>query len=89
MTVRLGARADICVQSFTRVAWEGEGVEVAPDALALIARRRTEFLAFVAAHPDRKFYGVNVHAGEGSDRLLSASEQRDYDAGPARGHVVR
>ncbi len=81
MTVRLGARADICVQSFMRVAWEGQEVEVAPDALALIARRRTEFLAFVAAHPDRKFYGVNVHAGEGSDRLLSASEQRDYDRG--------
>ena len=64
-----------------RVAWEEEAVEVSPDALALVARRRHEFLEFVAAHPDRKFYGVNVHAGEGSDRLLSPAEQRDYERG--------
>lgn len=81
MTVTLGRRADICLESFERVAWEGEGVEVVPGALALVARRRDELLEFVAAHPERKFYGVNVHAGEGSDRLLSPAEQRDYDRG--------
>ena len=74
-------RADISLDNFVQVAWEGEAVEVSPDALALVARRRHEFLEFVAAHPDRKFYGVNVHAGEGSDRLLSPAEQRDYERG--------
>lgn len=81
MTVTLAARADISFDNFARVAWEGEGVEVAPDALALVARRRQEFLAFVAAHPERKFYGVNVHAGEGSHRMLTEAEQRDYERG--------
>ncbi len=81
MTVTLGRRADICLESFERVAWDREGAEVSAEALALVARRRNEFLEFVAAHPDRKFYGVNVHAGEGSDRVLSAAEQRDYGRG--------
>ena len=81
MTVTIGGRADICLQSFRRVAWEGEGVEVSPEALRVVARRRREFLEFVAAHPDRKFYGVNVHAGEGSNRVLTEAEQRDYERG--------
>ena len=55
---------------------------VAADALAEVARRREQLLAFVAANPGRKLYGVNVHAGDGSDRLMSAeAEQRDYERG--------
>ncbi len=81
MTVTLARRADIDIETFRRVAWEGEDVVVDPRALEGVARRREQFLAFVAAHPERKLYGVNVHAGEGSDRVLSAEEQRDYARG--------
>ncbi len=81
MTVTVARRADIGMDSFARAAWEGEDVVVAADALAEVARRREQFLAFVAANPERKLYGINVHAGEGSDRLLSAEEQRDYARG--------
>lgn len=81
MTLTLARRADISLETFARVAWQGEEVRVAPEALEVVARRREEFLALVAADPARKFYGVNVHAGDGSDRLMTDAEQRDYSRG--------
>ena len=47
----------------------------------MVARRREELLALVAADPARKLYGINVHAGDGSDRLMTEAEQRDYARG--------
>jgi len=81
VTVTLARRADITLEAFARVAWQEEEVVVAPTALAEVARRREEFLALVAANPTRKFYGVNVHAGDGSDRLMTEAEQLDYNRG--------
>jgi histidine ammonia-lyase len=81
VTVTLTRRADISLAAFARVAWEGEEVAIAPEALEVVARRREEFLALVAADPTRKLYGVNVHAGDGSDRLMTEAEQRDYARG--------
>jgi histidine ammonia-lyase len=81
MTVTLERRADIDLAAFARVAWGGEDVTIAPAALKVMARRRDEFLALVAADPGRKLYGVNVHAGDGSDRLMTEAEQRGYARG--------
>ena len=81
MTVQLARRADIDLAAFRRVAWDGEPVEVQPSALTEVDRRRRQFLDFLAAHPEQRFYGVNVHAGDGSDRPLTADEQRDYARG--------
>jgi histidine ammonia-lyase len=81
VTVTLARRADISLDAFTRVAWEGEDVAIAPEALAVVTRRRGELLALVAADPARKLYGINVHAGDGSDRLMTEAEQRDYARG--------
>ena len=79
--VRLARRADIDLDAFRRVAWEGEGVTIAPAALERIALRRTRFEAFVAAHPERRLYGINVHAGDGSHRPLDDAARRDYARG--------
>ncbi|MGH2896382.1 MAG: aromatic amino acid lyase, partial [Solirubrobacteraceae bacterium] len=81
MTVTLARRADIDLEAFARVAWQGEEVTIAQSALEVVAGRREEFLALVAADPARKLYGVNVHAGDGSDRLMTEAEQRDYARG--------
>jgi histidine ammonia-lyase len=81
MTVGLARRADIDLPAFRRVAWEGEPVEVKPSALTEVDRRRRQFLDFLAAHPERRFYGVNVHAGDGSHRPLTEDDQRDYARG--------
>jgi histidine ammonia-lyase len=81
VTVPLARRADIDLAAFHRVAWEGEDVAIAPEALAVVGQRRAELLALVAADPTRKLYGINVHAGDGSDRLMTEAEQRDYARG--------
>jgi histidine ammonia-lyase len=79
--VPLARRADIDLDVFRRVAWQGEGVTIAPPALARIGDRRARFEAFIAAHPDRRLYGINVHAGDGSHRPLDDAARRDYARG--------
>jgi histidine ammonia-lyase len=81
MTVALARRADIDLAAFRRAAWEDEPVTIDAGALAEVDRRRRQFLQFIADHPDRRFYGVNVHAGDGSDRPLTEADQRDYARG--------
>ena len=81
MTTVLRSRGDISMASFARVAWGGENVEVAAAALEEVQRRRSEFLALVARDPARRYYGVNVHAGDGSDRVMTEAEQRGYERG--------
>lgn len=81
MTVALARRADIDLAAFRRAAWEDEPVSIDAGALAEVDRRRRQFLQFIADHPDRRFYGVNVHAGDGSDRPLTEADQRDYARG--------
>jgi histidine ammonia-lyase len=79
--VQLACRADIDLEAFRRVAWEGEGVTIAPAALERIDDRRARFEAFIVAHPERRFYGINVHAGDGSHRSLDDAARRDYARG--------
>jgi histidine ammonia-lyase len=81
MTVTLARRADIDLTAYRRVAWEGEPVRIDAAALAEVDRRRTQFLEFLAAHPERPVYGVNVHAGDGSSRALDPEAARDYARG--------
>jgi histidine ammonia-lyase len=81
MTVELTRRADIDLVAFRRAAWDGEGVAVAAPALALIGDRRRRFEAFVDANPERRLYGINVHAGDGSHRALDDVARRDYARG--------
>jgi histidine ammonia-lyase len=81
LTVELRERADINLESFARVAWEGEEVSVAASALSEVARRREQLLALVGRDPQRRFYGVNVHAGDWSDRRMTEAEQRSYERG--------
>jgi histidine ammonia-lyase len=81
VTVTLARRADISIEAFAQVAWAEEDVAIAPEALAVVARRREELLALIAADPMRKLYGVNVHAGDGSDRLMTEAEQSEYARG--------
>ena len=79
--VPLARRAEIDLDLFRRVAWDGEGVTIAPAALERIGDRRAQFEAFIASHPERRFYGVNVHAGDGSHRPLDDAARRDYARG--------
>jgi histidine ammonia-lyase len=79
--VSISSRADIDLDAFRRAAWEGEGVAITPAALDLIGERRAQFEVFITAHPERRFYGINVHAGDGSHRPLDDAARADYARG--------
>ena len=49
MSVRIASRADITLEAVRRVAWEGEGVDLAPEALHRMDETHASFMALVAA----------------------------------------
>jgi hypothetical protein len=55
---------------FKLVAWQGQGVTIAPEALALMDRTAASFAALVrarvAADPDALIYGVTTAPGDGA-----------------------
>src|SRR5262245_60229992 len=62
MSVLVATRADITLDAVRRVAWEGEGVELAPEAITLMDRSHVSFAAFVRARvaedPGALIYGT-------------------------------
>jgi histidine ammonia-lyase len=79
MTVILTRRADINLDSFRRVAWQGEGVRLSDTALQVIAACRRSFLQLIDKDPDLVIYGVTTATGELASRRLGA-EERDRHA---------
>jgi histidine ammonia-lyase len=78
MTVVLSTSADIGLDAVRRVAWRGEGVQIAPEALARIGRRRHEFEAFVEANADRHLYGITTSHHYGAKTVLSPEARAEY-----------
>lgn len=78
MTVTLGAPRDLDLSAFRRVAWDGEGVAVAPAALDHVAERRRAFEAFVAAHEGERLYGITTAHHRGATRLLDPAARVAY-----------
>ncbi len=75
MPVTLDSLADFSLSTLKRVAWLGEAVAYGPEALALMRRRRAEFLAYVEASPDTPIYGVTSGFGERAAVMLTAEER--------------
>jgi histidine ammonia-lyase len=79
--VVIDTRFDITLGGLRRVAWEGEGVEITPHAVAVMDRRHRSFNALVeslqAADPGALIYGVTTGPGDRGTELLK-------DEGPSR-----
>ena len=75
MTVVLARRADINLDSFRRVAWQGEAVRLADTALKTIANCRRSFLQLIENDPSLVIYGVTTAMGELAGRRLDAGER--------------
>ena len=63
MTVVLTRRADINLESYRRVAWQGESVRLSDTALQVIADCRRSFLALIEKESDLVIYGVTTAMG--------------------------
>lgn len=78
MTVVLAKRSDITLDAYYRVAWQGEDVTIAEQALAIIAAARASFLALLDANPKMRIYGVTTAHHTGAATLLSQEERQAY-----------
>jgi histidine ammonia-lyase len=79
MSVLVAKRADVSLEAVRRVAWEGEGVEVAPAAIAQMDRCHAAFAAFVEARlaedPGALIYGTTTAPGDGAAVALTPEAQ--------------
>ena len=82
MTVVLRNRADINLDAFLRVAWQGESVRFGKEALARMAECRKSFLALLASDPDVTVYGTTSGGGEGARFRLTREEMWEQGARP-------
>ena len=76
----LERRTDINLESFRRVAWEGEPVVLGDAARERIAAARKTFLEYIEAYPDRRVYGANTRVGPGVKTVLLHGELRAQSA---------
>jgi histidine ammonia-lyase len=84
MTVTLTTRSDITLEAVRRVAWRGENVRVAPEALERIAKCRRTFMKLIDSDPDLMVYGVTSGYGESASRRLTPEERKAQAARPPR-----
>jgi histidine ammonia-lyase len=82
MTVTLGARADISLDAYFRVAWLGESVDLAPQAVAVMQRCREAFVALLD-DPDIVIYGVTSGYGQHAHLRFTAAERAAHARRPA------
>ncbi len=76
MTVVLNGLGDFSLTNLKRIAWQGEPVAIGAEALALMRRRRQEFLALVEASPETPIYGVTSGFGDRAAVMLNAEERQ-------------
>jgi histidine ammonia-lyase len=87
MAVVLEDRADITLEAFRRVAWEGEAVELAPVAVERIADARAAFMALLD-DPAITIYGVTSGYGDRASVRLDPDERRTQARRGPRGLSV-
>jgi histidine ammonia-lyase len=72
--VTLSRRSDITLKSFEAVAWNGEGVKLAPAALARVAEARAAFMRLIE-DPAISIYGVTSGYGSRAGQRLKPEER--------------
>jgi histidine ammonia-lyase len=82
--VTLTRRSDITLKSFEAVAWRGEGVRLAPEALARIAEARTAFMRLIE-DPAITIYGVTSGYGSRAGQRLKPEDRKRHAAQPNHG----
>jgi histidine ammonia-lyase len=74
MTVVLSERADLTLEAFRRVAWDGENARLSPEALEAIQTSRTAFMALIE-DGSVSVYGVTSGFGDRARLQLTAEER--------------
>ena len=77
--VTLRSRHDITLDAYRRVAWEGESVEIAPEAVSQMAAAHRGFLDLIESNPDLSVYMVTTGGGEWARQRVSPDERSGPD----------
>ncbi|HTO83053.1 MAG TPA: aromatic amino acid lyase [Methylomirabilota bacterium] len=86
--ITLHSRADLTIDSYRSVAWQGRPVAIADTALQRMADCRTAFLRLIDSDPDLTVYGVTSGYGQFARIRLSAEERRAHARKPPFGSVA-
>jgi histidine ammonia-lyase len=87
MTVSLASLADLTLENLQRVAWRGEGVRLAPEALAHMERERRRFMK-LTEDPAVTVYGVTSGYGQHAKKRLTPDERKIHARRPATAMVA-
>jgi histidine ammonia-lyase len=79
MTFTLSSRFDLTMDAYERVAWRGEPVRIAPEAVERADAARDAFLRLVD-DPRATVYGVTSGYGDRAGTRLEAEERRTHAA---------
>lgn len=80
MTVVLTGRNDINLDTFYRVAWQGENLRIADTAVARIAWCRESFLRLIDTDPNVTVYGVTTSTGQRAGHRLAPQQRERHGA---------
>lgn len=75
MPVWIADRTDLTLDVVERVAWRGEPIRLAPEALERIAASRRSFVDLLEQEPDVNIYGVTHGVGDRASVRLSTEER--------------
>jgi len=79
----LHSRADLTLDNLFRVAWQGEGVDLAPEAVVRIGAARAAFLDLLDSDQDLVIYGVTSGYGQNAHLRLTPEERKAHARRPA------
>jgi histidine ammonia-lyase len=82
--VTLSRRSDITLNCFEAVAWQGEAVRLAPEALARMAAARAAFMRLIE-DPAITIYGVTSGYGSRAGQRLKPEDRKRHAAQPNHG----
>jgi histidine ammonia-lyase len=77
--VTLGSRHDITLDAYRRVAWEGDSVAIAAEAIEQMAEANRAFLALIDSSPDLSVYMVTTGGGEWAKQRVSPGDWNAAD----------
>ncbi|MBO0785142.1 MAG: aromatic amino acid lyase [Actinobacteria bacterium] len=69
---------DLTLESVHQISREGASCALSETALARVARRREEFLAFVRHNQERHLYGITTKHHVGAKTLLDAASRDEF-----------
>ena len=77
--ITLRSRHDITLESYRRVAWQGESVTIAAEAIEQMTEANRSFLALIDSTPDISVYMVTTGGGEWAKQRVSPGEWKFSD----------